>query len=191
MKRIKVVLLGESSVGKSSLIDRIVFNKFRKQESTIGAAFHQTEMGKYKLNIWDTAGQERYLSITPLYYRDTDIVIIVYDMSSISTTSRALYYYDKLIKEQGDRLHCIIVGNKQDLLNDKEIMPIKRHINSTFANNINTELKYVSSKTGENIKDLKDCIANMCNLVDNNKYNIADDRIIFFEDENDSNMCCV
>lgn len=190
--RIKVVLLGASSVGKSTLIDRIVLDKFVQNETTIGAAFHQMYLNGHKLNIWDTAGQERYLSIIPIYYRNTDIVILVYDLGSISTVSRALYYFNKLKKELGNNINCIIVGNKKDLINEQELMLIKRYINKTFENKTNTEFKYVSSKTGENIKELKDCISHISDLIDNDIDRIINNDIVLFEDNINSDKCdCV
>lgn len=88
----KLVLLGDSAVGKSSLVLRFVRNSFSEhQESTIGAAFLtqtlQVAGDGVKLEIWDTAGQERYHSLAPMYYRGAQAAVIVYDISSHVQTS--------------------------------------------------------------------------------------------------------
>jgi len=83
----KLVLLGESAVGKSSLVLRFVKGQFHEyQESTIGAAFlTQTVCLQditVKFEIWDTAGQERYHSLAPMYYRGAQAAIVVYDITN-------------------------------------------------------------------------------------------------------------
>lgn len=83
----KLVLLGESAVGKSSLVLRFVKGQFHEfQEATIGAAFlTQTvclDDTTVKFEIWDTAGQERYHSLAPMYYRGAQAAIVVYDITS-------------------------------------------------------------------------------------------------------------
>ena len=83
----KLVLLGESSVGKSSIALRFVKDQFEDfRESTIGAAFltqtvRRDENTTVKLEIWDTAGQERYKSLAPMYYRNAHCAIVVYDIT--------------------------------------------------------------------------------------------------------------
>uniref|UniRef100_A0A8C4R1W1 RAB5C, member RAS oncogene family n=1 Tax=Eptatretus burgeri TaxID=7764 RepID=A0A8C4R1W1_EPTBU len=87
MCQFKLVLLGESAVGKSSLVLRFVKGQFHEfQESTIGAAFlTQTvclDDTTVKFEIWDTAGQERYHSLAPMYYRGAQAAIVVYDITN-------------------------------------------------------------------------------------------------------------
>ncbi|XP_060680884.1 ras-related protein Rab-5A isoform X2 [Hemiscyllium ocellatum] len=90
----KLVLLGESAVGKSSLVLRFVKGQFHEyQESTIGAAFlTQTvclDDTTVKFEIWDTAGQERYHSLAPMYYRGAQAAIVVYDITNDEAQSYA------------------------------------------------------------------------------------------------------
>ena len=82
-KPIKVILLGESGVGKTSIILRYSKNQFEEhQGSTIGATFIEKDLKRnniiYKLNIWDTTGQEQYHSVTKLFLQGADVVILVY-----------------------------------------------------------------------------------------------------------------
>ena len=88
-KKFKVVLLGDAGVGKSSIVQQYVFNKYANENlPTIGASFmskHVTLMDEQDtilLQIWDTAGQERYKALTPMYYRDAHAAICVYDITN-------------------------------------------------------------------------------------------------------------
>uniref|UniRef100_A0A2K5MC10 RAB5B, member RAS onco family n=1 Tax=Cercocebus atys TaxID=9531 RepID=A0A2K5MC10_CERAT len=90
----KLVLLGESAVGKSSLVLRFVKGQFHEyQESTIGAAFLTQSVclddTTVKFEIWDTAGQERYHSLAPMYYRGAQAAIVVYDITNQETFAQA------------------------------------------------------------------------------------------------------
>merc|ERR1712065_7596 len=106
----KLVLLGESAVGKSSLVLRFVKGQFHEyQESTIGAAFlTQTvclDDTTVKFEIWDTAGQERYHSLAPMYYRGAQAAIVVYDITNTDTFNRAKAWV-KGAAEAGKPGHC-------------------------------------------------------------------------------------
>ena len=100
-KSIKLVMIGDTSVGKSSIISRYINNKFEDfQTSTIGASFFHREISGYdfklSLEIWDTAGQKRYKSLLPLYYRSSNVILMVYDCSNY----QSLYnIYCHLFKE--------------------------------------------------------------------------------------------
>ncbi|ELR20725.1 Ras family protein [Acanthamoeba castellanii str. Neff] len=102
----KLVLLGESGVGKSTLVIRFVKGKFNEfQESTIGAAFlTQTVVvddTTVKFEIWDTAGQERYNSLAPMYYRGSHGAIVVYDITSSTSFERAKMWINELREHLG------------------------------------------------------------------------------------------
>jgi len=116
----KVVLVGESGVGKSSLIQQFTQGEFQQDlRATIGVEFalHEMEVDgkKIRTQIWDTAGQERYRAITNLYYRRAHGVILVYDVTTHSSF-RAL---DRWLDEARTHIPtdaCItLVGNKSDL----------------------------------------------------------------------------
>ena len=104
MAQFKLVLLGESAVGKSSLVLRFVKGQFHEfQESTIGAAFlTQTvclDDTTVKFEIWDTAGQERYHSLAPMYYRGAQAAIVVYDITNADTFARAKTWVRELQRQ--------------------------------------------------------------------------------------------
>uniref|UniRef100_G3P1H5 small monomeric GTPase n=1 Tax=Gasterosteus aculeatus aculeatus TaxID=481459 RepID=G3P1H5_GASAC len=122
----KLVLLGESAVGKSSLVLRFVKGQFHEyQESTIGAAFlTQTvclDDTTVKFEIWDTAGQERYHSLAPMYYRGAQAAIVVYDITNTDTFTRAKNWVKELQRQASPNIVIALAGNKADLANKRAI----------------------------------------------------------------------
>ena len=102
--KFRLVLLGESAVGKSSLVQQFVEGQFDEfQPSTIGAAFvSQTvslEDRTVKFEIWDTAGQERFHSVTPIYWRGAQAAIVVYDITNADTFERAKSWVKELQRQ--------------------------------------------------------------------------------------------
>ena len=121
----KVVLLGASGVGKSSIAIRYVRNVFFDySESTIGAAFLSASFvceGKaITLDIWDTAGQERYSSLAPMYYRGASAAIVVYDITSAESFNQAKRWVREIRGAIND-CTIVLVGNKLDLDSLREI----------------------------------------------------------------------
>ncbi|CAL6112841.1 Rab11 [Hexamita inflata] len=81
---IKVVIIGDTGVGKTCIATRLIANTFNPQSpSTLSAAFLRKQMNNHQLQIWDTAGQERFRSIAPLYYRNAYAVILVFDITTV------------------------------------------------------------------------------------------------------------
>ncbi|GIQ86629.1 small GTPase superfamily, Rho type [Kipferlia bialata] len=90
---VKLVMLGDTGVGKTSLLVRFILNKFRTDTvSNLGASFLSKQLEVedriYKLQIWDTAGQEQYQSLAPMYYRGANAAIIVYDITRQASFDR-------------------------------------------------------------------------------------------------------
>jgi len=115
----KCIIVGNSGVGKSSLLLQFTENKFIfDHDMTIGVEFGAKTVdidGKIiKLQIWDTAGQETFRSIVRSYYRDTSLVLLVYDVSS-SISFYSLNKWLEDIKDMSNNPHIILVGNKSDL----------------------------------------------------------------------------
>lgn len=159
---IKVVLLGESSVGKSTIVTRFTTGEFHKNNATIGAAFTTKEIQtnemvgenevvkNVKFEIWDTAGQERYRSLAPMYYRNTDVAIVVFDVTQQHSKDKAQSWIDELHgyldDYKKDDVMVRIVGNKIDLV---DVSTLDTWQNATL----------VSAMTGEGINELFDNIA--------------------------------
>ena len=122
----KLVLLGESSVGKSSLVLRFVKGQFLDfLDSTIGAAFLTQTVclndTTVKFEIWDTAGQERYHSLAPMYYRGAQAAIVVYDITSQDSFVRAKNWVKELQRQGNPDIVIALAGNKVDLEEDRAI----------------------------------------------------------------------
>jgi len=122
----KVVLIGDSGVGKSNLLSRFTRNEFNLEtKSTIGVEFAtrsiRTESKTIKAQIWDTAGQERYRAITSAYYRGAVGALLVYDIAKYSTFKNVERWLSEL-RENADRnIVIMLVGNKSDLRHLREV----------------------------------------------------------------------
>lgn len=121
--RFKYIIIGNSSVGKSAILERFIEKRFANTGTTIGVDYgskliHMNEFGDVKLQIWDTAGQEMYRSIVQTYFRNTGGIIMVYDVTDI-TSARDLEKWHIIVKERATpNIPIIVVGNKTDLYRD-------------------------------------------------------------------------
>lgn len=157
----KLVLLGESAVGKSSLVLRFVKGQFHEyQESTIGAAFlTQTVVvddTTVKFEIWDTAGQERYHSLAPMYYRGAQVAIVVYDISSQDTFVRAKSWVKELQRQASPNIVIALAGNKSDLA-DKRLVETEEA--QAYADDNGLLFMETSAKTASNVNEIFMAIA--------------------------------
>ena len=106
--KFKVVLIGESGVGKTSILQRYISNEFNSNQfSTIGSSYVEKiiKIGnnkKIKLEIWDTAGQEQFRALAQAFYRNTDVCILVYDVTNKYTFEEIKNYWIKDIKENNN-----------------------------------------------------------------------------------------
>jgi Ras-related protein Rab-5C len=120
---VKLVLLGEAAVGKSSLVLRFVNNDFQEnKEPTIGAAFLTQKCNlptrTIKFEIWDTAGQERFASLAPMYYRNAQSALVVYDLTKPTSLIKAKHWVAELQRQASPGIVIALVGNKLDLANE-------------------------------------------------------------------------
>ena len=120
-KSAKIVVLGDMSVGKTSILTRYIKNSFDAfNESTIGAAFF-TKTVKSERNedvnfeIWDTAGQERYDSLLPMYYRNANVILVVFDLNNINSFNNLRTRWLEIINERKSESLIFLIGNKCDL----------------------------------------------------------------------------
>ena len=151
----KLVLLGDTAVGKSCLVVRFVRDEFFEfQEPTIGAAFLTSTVDlddtKVKFEIWDTAGQERYRSLAPMYYRGARAAAVVYDITHEDSFKGAKSWIRELKKKTSNCL-ILLVGNKIDLIE-------KRRVNvddvRNYARDNNIIYMESSAKTGTNVDQI-------------------------------------
>ncbi|ODQ65179.1 putative rab GTPase Vps21/Ypt51 [Nadsonia fulvescens var. elongata DSM 6958] len=120
---VKLVLLGEAAVGKSSLVLRFVSNEFQEnKEPTIGAAFLTQKCSlankTIKFEIWDTAGQERFASLAPMYYRNAQSALVVYDITKPNSFIKARHWVNELKAQASPGIIIALVGNKLDLVEE-------------------------------------------------------------------------
>ncbi|KAL5535313.1 VPS21 [Sanghuangporus sanghuang] len=122
--QVKLVLLGEAAVGKSSVVLRFVSNEFQpNKEPTIGAAFLtqkcRLEDRVLRYEIWDTAGQERFHSLAPMYYRNAQAAVVVYDVTKASSLEKAKSWVKELQRQANPNIVIALAGNKLDLVQPK------------------------------------------------------------------------
>ncbi|GAB1295571.1 Ras-related protein Rab-21 [Apodemus speciosus] len=122
----KVVLLGEGCVGKTSLVLRYCENKFNdKHITTLQASFLTKKLNiggkRVNLAIWDTAGQERFHALGPIYYRDSNGAILVYDITDEDSFQKVKNWVKELRKMLGNEICLCIVGNKIDLEKERHV----------------------------------------------------------------------
>ena len=162
---VKICLLGDVNVGKTSIASRFCKNRFNENYiNTIGGAYQQQNIvlnngTKMKLHIWDTSGQDRFRSMTNLYYRDAQVAILTYDITNESSFNSIEFWIKELrYKVENENMILCLVGNKCDVnINERKIMTNK---GKNYANENNMIFYETSAKTGEGVKDLFVTIAN-------------------------------
>ena len=123
----KVVLVGESGVGKTSIITQFIDQTFQEdQQSTTGGTFSTKSVKcgnnkTLKFEIWDTAGQERYRSLTKMFYKDANAAILVYDITRKDSFEQLKLYWAEQIKECPENIIVVIAANKNDLIQKEEV----------------------------------------------------------------------
>jgi len=154
----KIVLLGDSGVGKTSIALRFVKEMFPENpNSTVGATFLTKRILvdniKIKLQIWDTAGQERFRSLAPMYYRGAQCAILVFDLTSDETFAKVKDWVKELKNASTEDMLLAIVGNKLDL--SEEIgRRIEKSKCQEYASSIGGLYFETSAKTNLGIEDL-------------------------------------
>jgi len=153
----KVVLLGDTGVGKTSLALRFVQDSFTSRTApTVGASFLTkvllVEDCKIKLRLWDTAGQERFRSLAPMYYRQACAAVIVFDITRDDSFHKMCDWVRELQINLAEEIILIVVGNKIDL---DALRKVSKQSAEEYARSIGA-LKYVeaSAKTGEGIEEI-------------------------------------
>lgn len=152
----KVVLLGEGCVGKTSLVLRYVENKFNdKHVTTLQASFLNKKLNvggkRVNLAIWDTAGQERFHALGPIYYRDSNGAILVYDITDEDSFQKVKNWVKELRRMLGQDVTLCIVGNKTDMEKDRHV-PVQDA--EAYAASVNATHLHTSAKLNKGIEEL-------------------------------------
>ena len=146
---IKVILLGNSGVGKTNIINIVTGGKFEEYEKTTSSASFAVKKMKvrgkeYILNLWDTIGQEQFRQLTKIFYNNSKIVIYVYDITCKESFDD-LNYWTKDVEEQiGQDIIKGIVANKMDLYLKEEV---KTEDGENYAESVGAKFLEFSAKT--------------------------------------------
>ncbi|CAL6111683.1 Rab1a [Hexamita inflata] len=188
-KVFKVVALGATAVGKSSILLRAARNQYTDgHQPTIGAVYYRktVQLPKteevIKLELWDTAGQERYNSVTQLYYRNACVILIVFSMDDADSLQKAIDWNNVLVDQNSDATRCL-VGNKSDICK-------KCPRAEQYAQDNNLKYFVVSAKMGNGVEELFQHIAQSCNKL---KQHTQSAKVLIVEPKEyikDKKFCC-
>ena len=193
----KIVLLGDSGVGKTCLISRYLCGTFDNNcPTTNGASYATKELilennQKIALDIWDTAGQEKYKSLTKFFYKDASAAILVYDITKKETFTNLKTYWVQQLKDYATKNIIIAVaGNKCDLYANEQVTEDEA---KEFADSIEASFELTSAKSNSGVNDLYKSVAEtFLNRGINNKNKEKDDIKLNKKDINSSKKgkCC-
>ena len=154
-EKIKIMIIGESKIGKTSLISRYCNNEFYGAYlSTIGIDFQIKNImlnnKKIRLQIWDTAGEERYRNIAKNYFQSSDGFIVVYDISNSDSFDKLDNWIEQIKNNSQEKSKMILFGNKSDL---EDIRQVSKEEGEEYARKNNLSFFEVSAKEGTNVQE--------------------------------------
>jgi len=151
----KLVLIGDSGVGKSCLLLRFADDTYTESHiSTIGVDFKirtiQLDGKTIKLQIWDTAGQERFRTITSSYYRGAHGIIVVYDTTDSDTFEHVKTWLHEIDRYASENVNKLLVGNKSDLTSKRQV---ETEAAKEFSTSVSIPFLETSAKNATNVED--------------------------------------
>ena len=168
---LKYVIIGDSGVGKSNILLKYINNTFSEEfKATVGVEFGaknlQVNGRVYRIQIWDTAGQENFRSIARAYYKNSVCACIVYDITNRNSFNSIQSWIDDCTKQTPKTILYILIGNKNDLKDRREV---QYEEGAEFAKKRNMIFLETSAKTGNNINSIFDKTVNQIdkNIIDN------------------------
>ena len=181
--KLKIVVVGDSGVGKTNLIKRFITNEFSENfKATIGVEFmsktYKINKHLFKVEIWDTAGQERYKSITAVYYKGAKGGLIVYDTTDKNTFDNIDKWLTEIKDKTTSDIKLMIVGNKIDL---KEYRDVQNEEALEKAKTLGIPLMETSALDATNVKEafydlLKEIYKEMKDKINNPEYKQSNDK---------------
>jgi small GTP-binding protein len=156
----RVVLIGESSVGKTCLINRFRHNTFNSNEqNTIGASYEtyseRRDNLRIELQIWDTAGQEKFKSLAPVYYRDAAAAIAVFDLTNHASFEGMSNWISNFREVAGQEAVVVVVGNKADLVDNQRVSETEAR---QWVEDQGLDFRQASAKTGTGVQEVFDLL---------------------------------
>mmetsp|Transcript_37980 Transcript_37980/g.65534 ORF Transcript_37980/g.65534 Transcript_37980/m.65534 type:complete len:220 (+) Transcript_37980:97-756(+) len=154
--RFKVVLLGEGRVGKTSILLRYVRDEYNdRQQSTLQASYLDKRVSgpankPVQLSIWDTAGQERFHALGPIYYRDADGALLVYDITDHESFTKVRKWVRELRSIVGNDIAIVIAGNKYDLAKNRAVQEADA---LAYAESVGAAHIYTSAKQNKGLDE--------------------------------------
>eukprot|EP01121_Diplochlamys_sp_Union-15-3_P022219 TRINITY_DN938_c0_g2_i1.p1 TRINITY_DN938_c0_g2~~TRINITY_DN938_c0_g2_i1.p1 ORF type:complete len:209 (-),score=28.68 TRINITY_DN938_c0_g2_i1:85-711(-) len=150
---IKVLTIGDSNVGKTSLLMKFTDNVFSETLiPTLGSDYKtkivQVEDKKVKVQVWDTAGQERFRTITASYYKQAQVILICYDTTKKDSFTNVENWFNETSRYASENVIIVIVGCKADLTSEREV---EEEDAKTMATNMGLPYVETSSKEGKNV----------------------------------------
>lgn len=164
-KFFKIVVIGDSGVGKTALIQRLTDNKFSETTATVGVQYQpyvcplssnnsnsdqNSNEDTVQLQIWDTAGQEKYKSISKAYFRNALGAVLVFDITDMSSFENASTWLQELRESCNQNAFILLVGNKKDRENEREV---GEEAAKEFARQQRIEYREASALSGDNVKE--------------------------------------
>ena len=181
--KFKIVIVGDSSVGKTNLVKRFINNTFLKDsKATVGVEFMSktfiVNKKVFKVELWDTAGQERYKAITAAYYKGAKGALIVYDVTNKISYDNVNKWCNELSVKGSKNISIIMIGNKTDL---KDNIVVNSEMSKEKANLLQIPVMETSALNASNVKEafyllIKEMYLNFINK-DKNKNNTRSDSI--------------
>ena len=188
----KILLLGDTSVGKTCFLLKYTDNKFQiKHMSTIGLDYRVKSItlksGKpVKLQLWDTAGQDRFRAITKSYYKSANGVILIYDITSIQTFDNVKPWISQIKEQSSQDIVIYIVGNKTDMEEERKI---KTEEGKKLADEYGFPFIETSAKSGLNINETFEDIVEKIDTIYSNKSGSDNKGNKLFKAKNKVNCC--
>ena len=150
---VKVVLVGDSGVGKTNIMSKYLKNQFREDsKATVGVEFGSKQFSveghQIKAQIWDTAGQERYKAITSAYYKGAKGAFIVYDITRKNTFETVNKWVSDITAAADKKITLILIGNKNDLEDQRQVT---KEMGEEKAKELGLAFMETSACSGENL----------------------------------------
>ena len=199
-KTCQILLIGDSSVGKTCLIQRYVNGTFKDDYIlTVGLDYHTKLEIINNLNVsvklWDTAGQERFKALTPSFFRNAEGVVIAYDVTNSESFDNLKFWISSIktnLFEKNIFIPIIIIGNKIDL---EDMREISKDVASTFAKENKFKYFETSAKTGEGVDEaFRDLVNQVLANLDKNEEGTIERKSIKIEENKDDKQkkkgCC-